>query len=529
MNPLARWLRTTFDYNPAFPLSALALLVGLRLLADEGGAQAPLAEALLSSGILQAYEVLLLGVALLVLWPRKVTYESTAILIILGVVRFAAPFMAARLAGEGQLGAALVLGLTTWLLSTAKVEVAARRFGLDWTWRERVWDALLFAVGCLALPLLAERLATQTGLELSHRAARLIQLAAWWGLAALLAPLALGQESLGQAGPLRSRRPALVWRAVTFVGVALLACNALWIGGDLPRPLALIPLIFVAIAVGSHVVRAWGGEVWPHFAHVPALFLAIGIFGGETLSRGLPITANHALALLAIPCALAVPLLVREPHDRRRGARSLALVAAAAPLPALPASGVMAYGLLISLLFFAWNLRRRRDLPVAVATLASAVLLYLLGAQITGVALWGAVAALALCWRETEGDLAVPAAYLLTLVPGPLACLSGPPELVALACFSAAAGAAALLARRQRDGFMLRAACLCLALPIGRKVTVGASPAHLLLGAAFAGIPLGTWLALRREARAREADAELMADPRFEEPTLPTRALQEAA
>ena len=150
MNPIARWLRTTFDFNPAFPLSALALLIGLRLLAEEGGVQAPFAEALLASGILQAYEVLLLGVALLVLWPRKVAYETTAILIILGVVRFAAPFMAARLAGEGELGAALILGFATWALSTGKVEVAARRLGLDWTWRERLWDALLFGVACVA-------------------------------------------------------------------------------------------------------------------------------------------------------------------------------------------------------------------------------------------------------------------------------------------------------------------------------------------------------------------------------------------
>jgi hypothetical protein len=528
MNPIARWLRTTFDYNPAFPLSALALLVGVRLLADEGGVQSPLGEALISSGILQAYEVLLLGVALLVLWPRKVTYETTAILIILGVVRFAAPFMAARLAGEGQLTAALALGLVTWLMSTAKVEVAARRLGLDWTWRERLWDAVLFGVGCVALPLLAERLATQTGLELSHSASRGLQLATWWTLAALLAPLAMGRESLGEPGALRSRRPALVWRAVTFAGVGLLACNALWIGGDLPRPLALVPLILAGIAVGSHVVRAWGGEVWPHFAHLPALFLAVGAFGGELLSRGLPLSSTQALALLAIPCALSLPLLVRERHYRRQGARSLALVAAAAPLPALPSSGVLAYGLLISLLFFAWNLHRRRDLFVAGAMAAAAVLLYLLGAQLPGVAGWGVVATLAICWREPEGEVAQRVAYVLTLAPG-LACLLAPPSLTALACFSAAAGAAALLAHRQRDLFMLRVACLGLALPLGRKLTVGASPAHLLLGAAFGGIPLGTWLALRREARAREADADLLTDPRFEEPTLPTRPLQEAA
>lgn len=528
MDSIARWLRTTFDFNPAFPLSALALLIGLRLLAEEGGAQAPLSEALLASGILQAYEALLLGVALLVLWPRKVFYETTAILIILGVVRFAAPFMAARLAGEGQLGAALVLGAATWLLSTVKVEVAARRIGLAWTWRERLWDALLFGVACVALPFLAERLATQTGLAWSHGAARAIQLAAWWSLAALLAPLALGAEDLGEPGALRSRRPALVWRGLSLVGIALLACNALWIGGGLPRPLALVPLILVAVAVGSHVVRAWGGEVWPKFVHLPALFLGGGLLSGELLTRGLPLSRSWALVLLAGACALAIPLLAREAYDRRQGARSLALVAAAAPLPALPSSGVMAYGVLVSGLFLVWNLRLRRDAPVAGSATLCALLLYLLGAQAVGVALFGGLVAVALSWRATDGELASRVAYALALVPGPLSALGSPPSVTFALCFGAAAGGGALLAYRRGETLVFRAAWLSLAIPLGRKLTVGSSPAHLLLGAAFAGIPLGTWLALRREARARELDAELLADPRFEEPSA-TPTLREAA
>ncbi len=322
----------------------------------------------------------------------------------------------------------------------------------------------------------------------------------------------------------------MVWRALTFAGIALLACNALWIGGGLPQPLALVPLVLVGIAVGSHVVRAWGGEVWPHFAHVPALLLAVGILMGNRVSSGLPLSAHQALVLLALSCALGLPLLVRERHDRRQGARSLALVAAAAPLPALPGTGIMAYGILVSLLLFAWSLYHRRDLPAAASAMACAALLYLLGAPPVGVALWGACAALALRSRATEGELAPRAAYLLSLAPGPLACLGGPPSGTALACFSIAAGAGALLAQRRGDTLWFRAAGLSLAVPLGRKVTVGASSAHLLLGAAFAGIPLGTWLALRREARARELDAELLADPRFEEPPhLPTRPLQEAA
>lgn len=517
MNHLSRWLRATFEFNPAFPLSALALLIGLRLLADEGGAQSPLGEALLASGILQAYECLLLGVALLILWPRKVTYETTAILIILGVVRFAAPFMAARLAGEGNLGAALILGLATWVLSTVKVEAAARRVGLAWSQRERVWDAVLFAIGCLALPALAERLATQTGLGWSHQTARMVQVAAWWGLAAVLAPLALGSESLGEPGALRSRRPALVWRGVTLVGLSLLACNALWIGGGLPTPLALIPLVLVGVAVASHLVRAWGGKVSRHFVHLPALTLALGIVGRKALSKGLPLNESQALVLLALAGLAAIPLLVRVRHFGRQGVRSLAVVCAAAPLPSLPTSGVLAYLFLGSLVFLAWNLHQRRDVPAACSLAASAVLLFLLGAGPTGLACWGALVALALIWRAPEGPVTTWVAYALAMAPGPLACLLGVPTGVEISAFSAAALAGALLAHSRSDTKVLRVAWVSLALPIGRNVLVGASPAHLLLGAAFAGIPLGTWLALRREAQAREADASLLEDPRFED------------
>ena len=61
---LSRWLRTTFDYNPTFPLTALALLAGLRMLAGESSVSDAASGILGASGVLQAYELLLLGVAL---------------------------------------------------------------------------------------------------------------------------------------------------------------------------------------------------------------------------------------------------------------------------------------------------------------------------------------------------------------------------------------------------------------------------------------------------------------------------------
>src|SRR5256885_2292458 len=92
---LARWIRTTFDYNPTFPLSAFLLLAGLKRLSHDGFLDFSRASSTLAGvSILQGYELCLLGVALLVLWPRRIAYETTAVLILFGLVRFAAPFVA---------------------------------------------------------------------------------------------------------------------------------------------------------------------------------------------------------------------------------------------------------------------------------------------------------------------------------------------------------------------------------------------------------------------------------------------------
>ena len=78
---LTRWIRTTFDYNPTFPLSALALMVGLRLLASDGSAEPNVLGVAAGVGTITVYELCLLGVALLVLWPRRIAYETTSILL----------------------------------------------------------------------------------------------------------------------------------------------------------------------------------------------------------------------------------------------------------------------------------------------------------------------------------------------------------------------------------------------------------------------------------------------------------------
>lgn len=521
MNHLGRWLRATFDYNPAFPLSALALLVGLRVLAaEEGGSLSPLSEALFASGILHGYEALLLLVALAILWPRRIAYETSVILKILGVVRFAAPFLAARLAGEGQLGAALALGFVTWALGVLKVHVATRRIGLDWSPRERLWDALLFGVGCLALPWLAHYLAAETGASLDHAAARSIQLGAWWGLALLLAPLALGPEGLGVQSPLASRRSALVWRGVTCGGLVLLAINALWIGGGLPSQLALYPLGLVACAIAAHIIRSWGGRLPRFVAHLPAAVVALACLQGRSLSEGLPFKQPAALAALALCCACALPLILRERSLRRLGARSLALACALAPLFSLSSKElVLIYLLVVVSVGLAWSLYLERDAAVAWAGLGVAALLFLLGGRLPTLALCGGSLALLAAWRVPQGRASAALSAGLALAPGALASLGGPLAPSALALYLAPVGAVLVLGWRGHSRALQAWAGLSASALLGRYLFAGVRPGPLLLGAAFAGIPLGTWLALRRDVRLRAAEAALLSeDPRFEDP-----------
>ncbi|MBL4846600.1 MAG: hypothetical protein JKY65_13830, partial [Planctomycetes bacterium] len=315
----------------------------------------------------------------------------------------------------------------------------------------------------------------------------------------------------------------LVWRGVTLVGLSLLACNALWIGGGLPTPLALAPLVLVGVAVASHLVRAWGGEVSPHFAHLPAVCVGIGTFCQEGLNAGLPLSRSHALVLLMLVAAASLPLLVRARHSRRLGARSLAVAAAAAPLASLSATGALLYLLLIGSVCLVWSLVLRKDAQATVAGVAVTTLIMLLNGGVTALAIYGALLATAIAIRPTEGKATPGLAYLLTLAPGPVVCLLGSPELAKFAALLAAGGAGLLLAHRQQAKIPIRLAWVSLAIVIGRKATVGARPAYVLLGLAFAGIPLGTWLGLRREAEARAADAALLEDPRFEGPPEPAR------
>ncbi len=518
---LARWIRTTFDYNPTFPLSALVLLVGLRLLARDGSLAPDPLGAGAGVGVLQAYELALLGTALLVLWPRRIAYETTSILIIFGVVRFAAPFLVIGLAADGHPQAAFALGLAVWLLMTGKVLAIRTKVGLSVERWELGYDALLYGLACLALPLLAYGLSTWTGDAISHATARALRLGVWWSAALLLAPLALGLAGSRPAapGPLRSRAPAKVWRCLTALGSAGLLFNALWLGGEAPVPLALLPLAAVGLAIASALVRAAGGSTPTQAVVAPALALALVVLFPPQLLQGRQLILSHPVAALAVLglAALAIPLIA--PDRRRTGFHALGLVAAASPLRFASGSAAEHYLLAAAAVVAAVGLARRRDGLVTLGAVGVA----LVGAHLAWEAqplrlltIEGAVLAALVAWRlpAGQGETPLSARAALALAAGaPLleAVRGAPgPEEVVLAV--AGAGAVVLLAQRYREPGLRWLAAPVLALGPTRHLAGTLNPGAALVLLAFAALPAGAAIALRRE-RARDGEDPAEAPP----------------
>jgi hypothetical protein len=507
-----RWVQVTLEKNPTFPLSALLLLVGLRLLVQDGTLDAASAARTAGgAGIVQAYEALLLGLALCVLWPRRIVYETTSALRVFAVVRYAAPFIVIGHAAEGRTDSALLLGGGLAALMIAQTRAIERRLGLDLRRWERLLDAALYTLACVAFPPLASGLATWTGRSLTQAGARWLELGIVWALALALAPLALGLPDLGRGGPLLSRRPAAVWRGLAAVGVPALLFNALWLGGEAPTPFAVLPVALVAVAVFAAIVRA-AGVACRFVAHAPALALAaVLVLPADVLLGHLALGRPAALLLFAPVAAAALPLVARA--DWRRGLGSLALVTALAPLPALGTlHGIEVYALLVLGAATAVALTRGDDRQVARGALAVALVgahlaVTDLGLPATAAPLaTGAVLAGLLAWRRPEAREAVLAAAGLCLVPGAVELVRGPSAPLLLALTVAAGGGLGLLGVRRGDRLLVGAAGALPALVLGRRVADGIDPGVALVLLAFAGLPVGTALALRRE-RARAARA----------------------
>lgn len=544
---LAGWLRATFDYNPTFPISALLLLAGVRLLATDGtvstggtiDAGSPGLTAL-GLSIFQAYELLTLGAALLVLWPRRIAYETTSILRVFAVVRFAAPFLITGLAldyydgpgaaatpRDGHPGAAVLMGLVMTGLMILKGEAITARIGLDLKPWERRWDYLLFGLAAVGLPLFAHRLSAWTGEALSADAARRLQMALWWGHAALMAPLALGLPDLGRAGPLRSRRPAAWWRVLSLIGYSALLANALNVAGTPGTPLlAWFPLALVAVAVVGTIGRA---AAFPRLApveHLPALLGLVVLFASERALLG--DLLSRPLAFLAwLPvAALALPLLA--PGRVRAGLYSLGALAALAPVKLLPGWDPLAgYLLGLGLLALISGLVRKEELLVAggglTATVATLILCRHSSAPLAHVALdAAAILALLLALRLPRAPVSMRLAGGLYALGWGLLAARGVTPLLGLELV-VAAGALIGLGLRAGVPALAWSAGLSLIGLTGWRSAGKIDPGVALVGLAFAAIPAGTWIALRREARRAEeqegdeaAEDEAPAPPAFD-------------
>ncbi|MBX3468331.1 MAG: hypothetical protein KF878_15780 [Planctomycetes bacterium] len=531
MGWLSRWVRTTFDYNPTFPLSALLLLVGLRLLVSDGTLDAQSLEGTAGGvGVLQAYEVALLALALGVLWPRRIAYETTAVLIVFGVVRHAAPFLVIGHAGEVAGPGPWVLGVGLAGLMLAKTWAIQRAVRLDMRPWERAHDAALYLGACVGLPLLVQGLAEATGATLSHAGARGLQLAVCWGAALALSPLALGLPDLGRPGPLRSRRPAAVWRGLALVGLTALFANALWLGGDAPTLLAVLPLALVAAAVATTIAGAAGVDLRGAAVHLPALAaLVVLVAPGEVLQGRMPVLSRPAALVATLLVAAACLALIGRARWRE-GLPGLGAVAALAPLSAASSlRDAEAYALLALLVACGVGAWRRDDrLLVRAAGAAVVVGLHLAwrplgGAALTAVPL-GAAAGLALlvAWRCPDARAAAGLAAALALVPGLVEVVRGP-EAPALLLLVGAGGGLAVLGARAGERPLVHAG---LALPVVgllRRAGDSVDPGVALVLLAFAALPVGTAVALRRE-RSRRLEATDPFEPLDLGPADPTPA-----
>lgn len=514
MGWFARWVRTTFDYNPTFPLSALLLLVGLRLLARDGTLDAASPGGTAGGlSILQGYELGLLVVALLVLWPRRIAYETTAVLIVFGVVRYAAPFLVIGHAAEGGHRLAALLGVGLTALMALKDHAVHSRVGLDLRGWERLHDAAMFGAACVGFPLLAGGL-TATGDGLSHGESRALQLALCWTFALLLAPLALGLPDLGRDdGPLRSRRTAAVWRGLSAVGLTALLWNALWLGGDSPSPYTLLPLGLVVAATFTTIARAAGLD--PRLAvHLPALAaLAVLVTPPSALFGRTPLLTRPQALLLFLPvAAAALPLLGRGRW--RDGLPSFGAVAALAPLSAI---GTLRdgehYALLLLLSAAALGAWRRDDGLLAwSAAGAVAVGVHLAWVPRSADALLqvplAASAALSLlaAWRCPDARAVVGLTLAMVAVPAVGELVRGP-QLPALGLLLVAGGGLVTLGVRRQERLLVHLGLALPTLGLVRRFGDGVDPGVGLVLLAFAALPVGTVVALRRERRRREEAA----------------------
>lgn len=523
MSWMQRWLRTTFQYNPSFPLSALLLLLGLVCLSEDG---VVVAGAWLGPGvnlgILQSYEAILLGGLLFLLWPRKIVYESSSILIIFAIIRYAAPFIIIGMAGNQNIPAMLIFGLVLSAAMIWKTHLILTRVGLPSHLWERIYDSIAYILCALVFPFLGELLARQTGVLFSIQTGRIIQWASWWSLSGFLVVLCHGLPNLGSSKPLKSRRAAALWRGLSVFALPFLLGNALWVGGEAPVLAYLLPLPLAMVAVLRSLREAYGHTERNDVFWLPALLAGLILVTPERMLFGsLSVLGRGELFFLFAPIA-ALSSLVLAPRRTEEALKALTVVTFAAPI--LLCSDFFyqeLYILFLSITLFAWGLRKSNDILVAASGVLSCGLLTHLVSPSEGVMLscflftlsglvsvfigWRKVGPLSLAMAINGAGLAYIYAFHLS------------PVSVAPFCFSLfGVGGFAFLCWNYEIRWAAKAA---LALPfvlVGGHVpsiSVTINYGYVFITLAFIAVPIGIAVALRREAEADLDDLEFDPGP----------------
>jgi hypothetical protein len=515
MRALTAWLRFTVQKNPTFPISALLLMGGIyRLLAPLAGAYDP-ASVAATVGVIVGYELVLIGIALLVLWPRRILHESTLLIKMEGVIRFAPSFTILLLDARRDLGAMLLLGFAVAGLLILRSELVVRRMGLDVKRWERAHGIVVALTGTIGFPLLVRELLTAGAL------ARPLATLGAAAVCLVLAPafLFLGRGPLASERPLGSRLPLVVARGFDAVSVCALFGTALWLSDVRLEPGALAPfalLLCLGIVATASAVTADGtpGPAgW--ICALPALLGgALVLLGRDAVAPSVPSSYGYLLAIgLGLSIALSAFFRARFALGwARLGERVALLAAAAAPLRLLGAREAFVYGALVLGAVAATALVRKLERVFCLATAgASTIALFTLApsagvpvpfvvAPLTGAVLAFAAAvrfgadgvAARLGWKLVAGGAAAPLVFPL---PGGF-------NAAHLAAIVGTLGLGSLVIRARRGVHVAALAgdLVLLLLPTVMGVVARVGDGIALVALAFLVLPLGVAIALRREA-----------------------------
>jgi hypothetical protein len=511
MHALTEWLKATVRYNPSFPISALLLVAGIyRLLAPVAGTEDIYAASCAGTSVVVAYELMLAAIALLVLWPRRVVYETRVLLRIEGALRYAPAFTLLLLDPLRDLGTMLAIGIGTWVLMTVRAELAVRATKLAAAPWERRHAAALSLVGTVGIPLFVALLLGAGGYGRA--------IASFGGgvLALLVAPafLFLDRGPAPEDRPFGTRVSAVVARLLDTTALSGLYLTALWLGHvqlDLAAYVPFVLLGALAVASATHVL---GGRPFELATLVPGVVASgLVLLPPADLARNMSFPALLS-AMLPLTCGLAWFFARKWPESLGpAGARIAYLATAIAPLRALPHGLLVPYGVaLVSVVLGITLLRRLEKAFVAISAVTTLVavvalppvrdgFLPLVVGPVAGTAL---IVAAVFRFDPRGTAFRVGALLLLTsaglglVVRPPSALLVGPDELAVL-LGGAALGLALVRARTRWHAATL---ALYVALLLAGPLWTPLSRVHdgvLLIGLAFLGLPIGVAIALRRE------------------------------